>query len=1103
MQIDVNEIKRITPNDRNYALGIQYYNKRCIKTMTITFDEVERVYTIEAYVNRFQYENRCTIAVNEGGTIVQYGCDCAFCSQHSACAHIVATLFLIREQEPRIFPFYYDVNRLSNYQHQQEHYAQLAFQEEQEKERQLQYETEKKRQLEFYELLKQKRLEELRKQRQEKSKQLIEFEKERLLHCIPMISTGNYHIHITFEAVQNKYYDVENSLSISMRVGNRKMYVVNNFSDFFHAYEHHELLQYGKGLSFIHSEDAFDMESQGLLHILYNNYKAHYDFVRCGRRLDVYGNYLDDLFDACSEYEDLSCASVDYQITIQVEKKEDFYCVSLVSPKRLTKLMRGDVHFYTLENGTLTRKALDSNGIVMRLFRELESEVLYITMEDIYSFCEYVVEPCKQHIIIKGKSVLPEITKETLIQLYADIDEEGMVHMTLDCYFDDVLVPGFMKHPPLTSSSIALVENYIQHYADCIDYDAHCAKLNGEKEETILFLQDGLTQLANYCEIFVSDALNRKNHLNTLDVQVGVKIENDLLKIDINSIDISSSEIQEVLKAYRKKKKFYRLKNGDLINLDNDELQEVDQLMEDMNVSYYDLHEGNIELPAYRGFYMQDAMNQNHAITFRKEQSYEAFMQGFQDAQKECILPSTYTDVLRDYQKIGFAWLKRLQAFHFNGILADDMGLGKTLQVIALLDSEQQVQRTSIVIVPSSLILNWKDEIAKFSKSLKSCCVMGNAQQRKECISSYQAYDILVTSYDYIRRDIEEYIDKQFHYVILDEAQYIKNQKTKNATCVKQLHATHKLALTGTPIENSLAELWSIFDFLMPGYLYNYHYFQTHFEKDIVYAHSDEKQHALKKMVEPFILRRNKRDVLKELPEKIESTLTLSFTQEEHKLYLAHLSKVNKELQAKLELEKLSKPIILSMLTRLRQICCEPRILFDNVDEVGSKMKGCMELIASLRENHQRVLLFSSFTSVLDLLAQELTKAHIRYLMLTGQTDKKERHELVQKFQKGIGDVFLISLKAGGTGLNLTAAQAVIHYDPWWNASAQNQATDRAHRIGQSEKVSVYKLIMDDSIEKKIQELQEKKKNLADAFVEGNDGVIATMTMDEIMDLFK
>ena len=310
------------------------------------------------------------------------------------------------------------------------------------------------------------------------------------------------------------------------------------------------------------------------------------------------------------------------------------------------------------------------------------------------------------------------------------------------------------------------------------------------------------------------------------------------------------------------------------------------------------------------------------------------------------------------------------------------------------------------------------------------------------------------------------------------------------------------MALSGTPIENSLAELWSVFDFLMPQYLFNYHYFQKHYETEIIKNNNEEVAEKLKKLVTPFILRRNKKDVLSELPDKIEVTQLIPFTQQESEIYFANLAQVNSELQGLFKEKVVDKIQILAMLTKLRQICCEPRMLYENIETASSKLKASLELINNYKQNNQKVLLFSSFTKVFDLLEDEFRLNGISYFKITGSTTKENRKEYVKRFQEGGADVFLISLKAGGTGLNLTRAEAVIHFDPWWNVSAQNQATDRAYRIGQYKNVQVHKLIMKDSIEEKILTLQEKKKQLSDMLVENNQGNITSLSKEEILELF-
>lgn len=530
-------------------------------------------------------------------------------------------------------------------------------------------------------------------------------------------------------------------------------------------------------------------------------------------------------------------------------------------------------------------------------------------------------------------------------------------------------------------------------------------------------------------------------------------------------------------------------------------MDELSTFMEDYHISHQDIQKGKTTMEPYRMFALDQKAEDTKYIQIQREKTFIKYLNQYYQVQQYPI-PNHYENILRSYQKEGFQWLSIMRQYNFNGILADDMGLGKTLQVIALLEANKH-DVCSLVVCPSSLIYNWEDEVHKFTENLNVGCVTGTQEERKTKIEQYDQYDLLVTSYDYIRRDIDLYENIVFDTVILDEAQYIKNQKTKNAMSVKRLQSAHRLALTGTPIENSLAELWSIFDFLMPDYLFNYHYFKQHYENDIVKDGNAEKQEALRTLVSPFILCRNKKDVLKELPDKIEKVRLIEFSEEEQKLYLADLAQVNKELQEMLEVGAQDKIAILAMMTRLRQLCCEPRLLYENIDQLSSKLADCLQLIEELHENHQKVLLFSSFTSILDLLAQELKRKQISYYALTGSTNKELRRELVDKFQHDDTSVFLISLKAGGTGLNLTAAEAVIHFDPWWNQSAQNQATDRAYRIGQNKNVQVFKMIMKDSIEEKIMKMQEKKQELADAFVEHNEGSIAKMSKEEILDLFK
>lgn len=738
------------------------------------------------------------------------------------------------------------------------------------------------------------------------------------------------------------------------------------------------------------------------------------------------------------------------------------------------------------------------------LIDSLSEQQLYVRNEEFPDFYKYVLSEIRDYANMYGIAKYAYTLEPIGLELYGDIDELGRVYFQLDVLYEDERIPGFQNNQEYLPLKQEIVENFIRQYADIIQPEEHCALFHDVSETLLEFMRDGLPFLSGYCEIFVSDVLKNMNKKHVVNLQAGLRFAGNLLEIDLHSRDIQKEELLDVLRAYRRKKHFYRLKNGKLLNLKSDQLEELDTMMQEFHIEEAQLQQNCIQLPGYRLFMLDAFTKDSDHIAFHKEEVLQHVLDSFGSINAQDIqIPQRYRELLRDYQKDGFRWLKLMHRYGFGGILADDMGLGKTLQVIAFLESERQQGRTSIVVVPSSVLYNWEDEVRKFASDLEVCCITGSQAKREELIRSSMDMDLLITSYDYLKRDIAYYENRTFFYKILDEAQYIKNQRTMNATSTKRLKSHHALALTGTPIENSLAELWSIFDFLMPGYLFDYRFFSYHFEKEIVMEKHKEKQEQLKKMVQPFILRRVKKDVLQELPEKTETTLSIAFDEAEETMYMANLAQVNKELQQELDLVKTNRFQVLGMLMRLRQLCCDPRLVYDEVTQPSSKLKACMELVSSLVDNNKSVLLFSNFTSMLDLIQVELQHLHIPYFRMDGSTGKEDRRELVQKFQDKERKVFLISLKSGGTGINLTAAEAVIHYDPWWNVSAENQASDRAYRIGQNSSVQVYKLIMRNTVEERIQHLQQMKKELADIFVEENEANIMKMDKEQILELLK
>ena len=416
---------------------------------------------------------------------------------------------------------------------------------------------------------------------------------------------------------------------------------------------------------------------------------------------------------------------------------------------------------------------------------------------------------------------------------------------------------------------------------------------------------------------------------------------------------------------------------------------------------------------------------------------------------------------------------------------------------------EEGEEGTSLIVCPASLIYNWQEEFTRFAPALKIILIVGTQKEREEKIAQLTGYDVAITSYDLLKRDISAYEGKNFNYEFIDEAQFIKNHTTAAAKSVKLIKSKHRFALTGTPIENRLSELWSIFDYLMPGYLYEYSYFKKELEQPIVKSNDEAAAKRLKQLIAPFILRRLKKDVLNELPEKIEEVRIACFDAKQQALYDGQVVKTLKlvQLQSEEELSK-SKIQILAELMRLRQICCDPGLAFSNYEGASAKRELCLEMVQSAIAGEHKVLIFSQFKSMLELLADDLQREGIGYYTITGATPKEKRLELVRAFNNDATPVFLISLKAGGTGLNLTGADVVIHYDPWWNVAAQNQATDRAHRIGQEKVVSVYKLVAKNSIEEKILKMQNDKQNLAESIlsVDGRNSIF-TMSKEELLNL--
>ncbi|MBR6498506.1 MAG: DEAD/DEAH box helicase, partial [Clostridia bacterium] len=615
-------------------------------------------------------------------------------------------------------------------------------------------------------------------------------------------------------------------------------------------------------------------------------------------------------------------------------------------------------------------------------------------------------------------------------------------------------------------------------------------------------LKDGGAVLEPYGEVFVSDRLRKVLNLKAPRPIVRAGVRGGMLDLNLECDEFPLEELEKLLKSVREKRKYYRLKDGGFISLEDGRYSTLANTFESLNISADTLKNGKL-VPLYKALFLDEALKKETDAQLRKDEEYKRLARDFRAYEDgDFDIPDPLDGVLREYQKTGYMWLRTLDKYSFGGILADDMGLGKTLQVLAyILSLKREGNRgTFLICCPASVTISWLSEADKWTPELKCVRLGGTQAQRDSVIRNYRDYDIIVSSYDLIRNDIEAHQKNVYRTVVLDEAQYIKNRETKLFKAVRKLNAVTRIALSGTPIENRLSELHSIFDFLMPGYLGSYSSFRERFETPITERQDEAKKRALSRLVSPFVLRRMKKDVLNELPPKTETNCYIEMGERQRELYAAYAHQTRQIMESAVPKDKLQ---ILAMLTRLRQICCDPALCFEGYEDDSCKKDECVRMVQELIPNGHRVLIFSQFTTMLARIQPALEEAGISCFTLKGDTPLDERSSLVNAFNSGRGDVFLISLKAGGTGLNLTGADTVIHFDPWWNISAQNQATDRCYRIGQEKAVQVYKLIASDTIEENIVKLQYKKLELAGVVNENADGGIMNMSSEELLELLK
>lgn len=940
------------------------------------------------------------------------------------------------------------------------------------------------------------------------------------------------------------YNDTDKKLKVEFKIGNEQLTKINNLPDFFERMLNREKYKYNNVLEFIHEENAFEEQSRPLLKFLLkyaeiikyandvNNNYAHY-----GRNFNVNNvvlsnTGLDELFEILKgktvEFEtktgERKIQFIDEPIDIKfiLEKSdESTYCLTPNIDVYGYDIFYGKNYSYFLIDNKMHKclpKVENRNLELLEVYKKNYTQSIIFNENNLRNFFAIVVPKIKDNFEIKNidkEQIEKYMPKDLYVKIYLDYNEKGYIIADVKfCY-------GNVEFNPIKNVNLEITRNAIQEN-EVLDtfvqtgfmLDSANARLVLVNDEKIYnFLSKEIEDYMKKFEVLVAENFKKKDIKKIKIKSIGVKIENNLLDINLEDFKFNIYEIKDIINKYKLKRKFYKLKDGTYISLEkNNSLDFLENVVDNIEIDYVNSEGGTIKLPIYRAMYLEKLFKEMNNTNIQKNEYYKKMISEIEDRHIDINtkIPKKLNTELRTYQKIGYKWLKTLEQYKMGGILADDMGLGKTVQVLTVILSyiqeNKEKAKNSIIVCPSSLTLNWYNEIQKFTPTIKTLVISGDYLERKRKIETINNYQIVITSYDSLKRDIDLYTQYNFKYIVADEAQYIKNNNTKNSKAVKLINAETKFALTGTPIENSLSELWSIFDFIMPGYLYKYKKFKELYEIPIIKNQDEEKMNKLKKQIEPFILRRTKSEVLTELPDKTVTILSNEMKEEQYSIYMSYMAQARDEIMYQIDMKGFEKSQIkiLSLLMRLRQICCHPKLFLSEYTGESSKLNQCIEIIQDAVLGGHKILLFSSYTSMFEIIEEQLKKLKINYLKLTGQTKVGERIKLVDEFNtnKNI-KVFLISLKAGGTGLNLTGADMVIHYDPWWNLSAENQATDRTYRIGQKKNVQVYKLITKNSIEEKIYELQQKKAKLIDNMLSTDATFISKLSKDDIMALFE
>lgn len=936
---------------------------------------------------------------------------------------------------------------------------------------------------------------------------LLNISKDIISKFKPTVTKREVKKQVNLEIELVSYY---NSYQLVLKMGVDRLYSVRNkMGKFLECYiENDGEVEFGKQFTYNPNKHYFSNEDREIIDLIYQYFNhrgnPYYANLNTTNISDEYIIKLVKLLkNKLFKYDGKKIIAIidKFPFDVNLSKNNDEY-IFKIETKDETTVLTSNYEYIISDNICyhLNKKYCE----LLKVMIQNRINQLIFTEDNLDSFVKGILPIVKDQILL-DESVSDKviISSKPESKLYFDLKKNIVCNIKLKYndneidFFDDV-------------DNILRDSEYENEIID----DLFNIGFNIDKKKLILddidkigeFFESGLDLLTQKYDVYTSQKIKDtqiiKNNSITSSFSIG---KDNIMNFSFDLGSISTSELDDILDSVKNKKKYFKLKSGDLINIENDDnLKELENFMDTMNMDSSDLENGTI--PKYRALYI-DSLKSDYNI-IKTDNLFDEFIKNFNEYKNTKIkLSKQEKDVLRDYQELGVRWLYNIYKCGFGCILADEMGLGKSIQIIYFIKKliEEDKNSKFLIVVPTSLVYNWENEFKKFAPQLKYQVFAGIKNKRHEHLENDNP-NIYITSYGLLREDEDIYKNINFKACIIDEAQNIKNPSAGITKVVKKINSEVRIALTGTPIENSTIELWSIFDFIMPGFLASEKAFHSKYNIKDFDDNTNNLLELLNKQISPFILRRKKQDVLSDLPDKIENNIYIELTDKQKKLYAAEVTRVRREMDEIISSEGIEKArfMILQLLTKLRQMCIDPRLVFENYNEISSKMENLIKVVKELIDNGHKILLFSTFKTAIDLVKQEFNKNKISSYIIDGSVPSKKRMELVDKFNSDDTNCFLITLKAGGTGLNLTSADVVIHLDIWWNPQAENQATDRAHRIGQKNKVEVIKLISTGTIEEKILELQNKKKLLSDKVIEGDtrgENLISKLSAKDIKNL--